>query len=40
MDVIGKLKQYWAVLSLESRNLVWDYIVTLDRIARHLSKTD
>ena len=37
MDVIGKLKQYWAVLSPASRSLVWDYIITLDRIARHLS---
>ena len=39
-DVIGKLKQYWAVLSPPSKVMVWDYIITLDRIARHLAKTD
>jgi len=39
-DVIGKLKQYWNVLSPSNRDHVWDYIVTLDRIARHLAKTD
>ena len=39
-DVIGKLKQYWAVLTPASREFVWDYIVTLDRIARQLAKTD
>jgi hypothetical protein len=39
-DVIGKLKQYWDVLSPENREHVWDYIITLDRIARHLAKTD
>lgn len=39
-DVIGKLKQYWDVLSPANREQVWDYIITLDRIARHLAKTD
>ena len=39
-DVIGKLKQYWNVLSHGNRDHVWDYIITLDRIARHLVKTD
>lgn len=39
-DVIGKLKQYWTVLTPASREFVWDYIVTLDRIARQLAKTD
>lgn len=39
-DVIGKLKQYWTVLTPPSREMVWDYIITLDRIARHLVKTD
>jgi hypothetical protein len=39
-DVIGKLKQYWSVLSPPSKVMVWDYIITLDRIARHLAKTD
>lgn len=39
-DVIGKLKQYWDVLSPSNREQVWDYIITLDRIARHLAKTD
>ena len=39
-DVIGKLKQYWNVLSPSNQDHVWDYIVTLDRIARHLAKTD
>lgn len=39
-DVIGKLKQYWTVLTPSNREHVWDYIITLDRIARHLAKTD
>jgi hypothetical protein len=39
-DVIGKLKQYWTVITPTSRELVWDYIITLDRLARHLVKTD
>jgi hypothetical protein len=39
-DVIGKLKQYWTVLTTSNRDHVWDYIITLDRIARHLAKTD
>ena len=39
-DVIGKLKQYWAVLSADSRKMVWEYITALDQLARHLSKSD
>lgn len=39
-DVIGKLKQYWEVLSSESRKMVWEYISALDQLARHLAKTD
>ena len=39
-DVIGKLKQYWTVLSPESRAMVWQYITALDQLARHLVKTD
>ena len=39
-DVIGKLKQYWTVITPTSRERVWDYIITLDRLARHLVKTD
>lgn len=39
-DVIGKLKQYWGVLSPDSRKMVWEYISALDQLARHLSKSD
>ena len=39
-DVIGKLKQYWNVLSEDSRKMVWEYISALDQLARHLSKSD
>lgn len=39
-DVIGKLKQYWEVLSPESRKMVWEYITALDQLARHLAKSD
>ena len=39
-DVIGKLKQYWEVLSVDSRKMVWEYITALDQLARHLSKSD
>ena len=39
-DVIGKLKQYWEVLSVDSRKMVWEYITALDQLARHLNKSD
>jgi hypothetical protein len=35
-DVIGKLKQYWSVLSPASQAMVWEYITSLDQIARYL----
>jgi hypothetical protein len=39
-DVIGKLKQYWAVLSPESRTTVWEYLTALNTICTRLAKVD
>lgn len=39
-DVIGKLKQYWSVLSPDSHVMVWQHITMLDQLARHLTKMD
>ena len=39
-DVIGKLKQYWKVLSPESQSAVWAYVLAIHQIATRLSKSD
>ena len=39
-DLIGKLKQYWAVLSPESRDTVWQYLGALNTICTRLAKSD
>lgn len=39
-DVIGKLKEYWNVLSPESRSAVWAYISAIDQVCVRLSKSD
>ena len=39
-DVIGKLKQYWRVLSPESQSAVWAYVSALHTIATRLIKSD
>lgn len=39
-DVIGKLKQYWAVLSPESRNAVWAYVGAIHQLSVRLVKAE
>ena len=39
-DVIGKLKQYWSVLSPDSRTAVWEYVGAIHQLSVRLVKTD
>lgn len=36
-DVIGKLKQYWKVLSPESQSAVWAYVGAIHQLATRLN---